>query len=50
MDYNEEAVDAILHQVQQGMTRFIGAKGRKCRAYEENYRGIVGFRLWVEKI
>ena len=46
-DYSKDAIGAILHQVQPGATRYIGAKGRKCRAYGKNYHS---FRLWFEKI
>ena len=37
-DYSKEAMGAIQHRV----TRFIGAKGRKCRAYEKNYHSSKG--------
>ena len=34
-DYSKDAIGAILHQVQPGATRYIGAKGRKCQGYEK---------------
>ena len=36
--YSKEEMGAIQHRV----TRFIGAKGRKCRAYEKNYHSSKG--------
>ena len=36
-DFSKEAMSGVLHQVQHGVERFIGAKGRKCRGYERNY-------------
>ena len=41
-DCSKEAVGAILHQLQHRVTRFIEAKGRKCRAYEKNYHSSKG--------
>ena len=31
-DYSKDAIGTILHHVKHGVTQFIGAKGRKCRA------------------
>ena len=36
------------HQVQHGVTQFIGAKGRKCRAYEQNYHSSKGELLALD--
>ena len=47
-DYSKDAVGAILHQVQHGVTRFIGAKGRKCRGYEQNYHSSKGELLALD--
>ena len=48
MDYSKDAVCAILHQVQHGVTRFIGAKGRKCRTYEKYYHSSKGELLALD--
>ena len=36
-EYSKEAMSGVLHQVQHGVERFIGAKGRKCQWYERNF-------------
>ena len=41
-DFSKEAMSGVLHQVQHGIERFIGAKGRKCRGYERNYHSSKG--------
>ena len=41
-DWSQEAMAGILHQFQHGVERFIGARGRKCKAYERNYHSSKG--------
>ena len=41
-DFSTEAMSGVLHQVQHGVERFIGAKVRKCRGYERNYHSSKG--------
>ena len=47
-DFSKEAVGAILHQVQHGITRFNEAKGRKCRGYKMNYHSSKGELLALD--
>ena len=37
IDFSKTAVGAVLSQEQNGVERFLGVKGRKCRPYESNY-------------
>ena len=37
IDFSQTAVGAVLSQEQNGVERFLGVKGRKCRPYESNY-------------
>ena len=41
-DFSKEPMSGVLHQVQHGVERFIGAKGRMCRGYEHNYHSSKG--------
>ena len=41
-DWSAHAMAGVLHQVQDGKLRFIGARGRKCKGYETNYHSSKG--------
>ena len=36
-DWSKQALVGVLSQVQHGQEKFLGARGRKCRPYEQNY-------------
>ena len=42
IDFSQTAVGAVLPQQQNGVERFLGVKGRKCRPYESNYHSSKG--------
>ena len=42
IDFSQTAVGAVLSQEQNGVERFLGVKGRKCRPYESNYHSSKG--------
>ena len=42
IDFSQTAVEAVLSQEQNGVERFLGVKGRKCRPYESNYHSSKG--------
>ena len=42
IDFSKTAVGAVLSQEQNGVERFLGVEGRKCRPYESNYHSSKG--------
>ena len=49
IDFSKTAVGAVLSQEQNGVERFLGVEGRKCRPYESNYHSSKGELLPLSK-